>query len=323
MTKSVYVDILKDHPDLDEQVVYKSVSSAREYIQHENFDWVIDAHNCLRSRLICLFRSNVVRLPKFRVSRNLSIWFKKPSFFNQNNIRVKDVLVTLVSKLSSKPVLTGETSLQVNKIVQKKCLERLLTDLPTKNPLQLNQNNEVNVFELREQIKIVTLVPGAAFPQKCWPSEHFSSLINKLMEQYPEINFVIVGGPSDAESADRILNSLNNRERCLSYVGKLTLEESMAFCSFSSLVFTNDTGMMHIAEAFKIDVMAFFGPTTRDFGFFPYRPNSVVFEADLSCRPCSLHGKKTCKRGTVECLSSITPDQVFNRVKAEYSSLLN
>ncbi len=67
---------------------------------------------------------------------------------------------------------------------------------------------------------------------------------------------------------------------------------------------------MHLACGVGTPVVALFGPTTRTWGFYPEGPKDVVLECDLPCRPCSLHGGKTCQRN-LECMSNISPEDVL------------
>ena len=68
---------------------------------------------------------------------------------------------------------------------------------------------------------------------------------------------------------------------------------------------------MHIAEARGDPVVAVFGPTVREFGFFPRGPRSSVVEhPGLPCRPCTHIGLSYCPRGHFRCMNEITPGAV-------------
>jgi heptosyltransferase-2 len=67
---------------------------------------------------------------------------------------------------------------------------------------------------------------------------------------------------------------------------------------------------MHLAEAAGVPVLAFFGPTVRGFGFAPWRRESRVLEREMPCRPCSLHGRKPCRKGGL-CLNDISPEEAW------------
>ena len=73
---------------------------------------------------------------------------------------------------------------------------------------------------------------------------------------------------------------------------------------------TNDSGPMHLAAAAGVPVVAIFGATTRELGFFPYGPGHRVVETDLACRPCGLHGARECPEGHFLCMRLLTVDQV-------------
>ena len=57
-------------------------------------------------------------------------------------------------------------------------------------------------------------------------------------------------------------------------------------------------------------MIALFGPTVAQFGFFPYVAPSVVLERELDCRPCSATGTAACPLGHHRCLADIVPADV-------------
>jgi heptosyltransferase-2 len=73
---------------------------------------------------------------------------------------------------------------------------------------------------------------------------------------------------------------------------------------------SGDTGAMHMGTALGTPVVALFGPTVRQFGFFPYEAPAVVLERSLPCRPCSKMGGARCPLGHHRCLRDITPGEV-------------
>ena len=71
--------------------------------------------------------------------------------------------------------------------------------------------------------------------------------------------------------------------------------------------YVNDSAPMHLASSMNANTTAFFCSTIKDFGFFPLAENSKIAEIDynLSCRPCGLHGKKTCPQTHFQCSNNI------------------
>ena len=99
--------------------------------------------------------------------------------------------------------------------------------------------------------------------------------------------------------------------------GRTGLLESAYVASRLDVMVANDTGMSHIAEAVGTDVIALFGPTSRELGYFPSRPTSRVLELPLPCRPCTRMGEGRCTHPLDRaCLTRITPADVLGAVRA-------
>ena len=84
----------------------------------------------------------------------------------------------------------------------------------------------------------------------------------------------------------------------------------------ASLVVSNDSAPIHITSAFpNTRILGIFGPTVREFGFFPWSKNSKVFEINgLYCRPCAIHGGNSCPEKHFRCMREITPDLIENEI---------
>ncbi|MCS6833434.1 MAG: glycosyltransferase family 9 protein, partial [Flammeovirgaceae bacterium] len=91
--------------------------------------------------------------------------------------------------------------------------------------------------------------------------------------------------------------------------GKFNINQSASLIRDALVVFTHDTGMMHIAAAFKKRIYSIWGNTTPDFGMYPYRTRFTVLENNnLKCRPCSKIGYDKCPKGHFKCMNEL----VFN-----------
>ena len=103
----------------------------------------------------------------------------------------------------------------------------------------------------------------------------------------------------------------------MNLAGKLNLCETAAMMDKCSVVVTNDSGLMHIAAARKRNVVAIFGPTVKEFGFFPIGTRSVVVEnTELDCRPCTHIGLPSCPKGHFKCMNEISTEQVVTSANA-------
>ncbi len=99
-----------------------------------------------------------------------------------------------------------------------------------------------------------------------------------------------------------------------SLVNKTSLRELCAILSQCSLLLTGDSGPMHLANAVDIPLLALFGPTTREWGFFPEGEHVHILQKDMPCRPCSLHGKQKCTQ-EISCLEKISTEEIIQQVK--------
>lgn len=158
--------------------------------------------------------------------------------------------------------------------------------------------------------KIVVIAPGSKWFTKRWPTEYFREVIKKL-EKREDTVVVVVGGKEE-----RLLN-IPLAEKSIDLRGMTTLLELAEVIKRAAVILTNDSSPIHIASAFpNVRIIAIFGPTTKDLGFFPWSKNSEVLQVeDLECRPCSLHGGDSCPKKHFKCMVDIKPEVVLERIE--------
>lgn len=155
----------------------------------------------------------------------------------------------------------------------------------------------------------IAIAPGSVWFTKRWREEHYINLTALLFQA--EFNLIFIGSKDERALCEKII-----RESCAiakNFAGETDILESAALIDQCDLIICNDSGALHIANAMKTDVFAFFGPTVRSMGYFPYRENDVVFERDMDCRPCGSHGGKKCPLGHHLCMKEIVPETVFQK----------
>lgn len=150
---------------------------------------------------------------------------------------------------------------------------------------------------------------GSAWPTKRWPAEKWARLIRRLSEKFGT-RVLMVGGPGE-KAWNAEIERLAGPERCLNLTGRTSMPELMEAIRPLKVFVSNDSGPMHIAAALGVPAVGIFGPTTRELGFFPYGRGNRVVETALDCRPCALHGSKTCPRGHFLCMRLLTVEEVF------------
>jgi len=125
---------------------------------------------------------------------------------------------------------------------------------------------------------------------------------------------VVVGGPEDRGLAQQLVAE-GGGNSVASAAGEFSLQETGALLARARVVVSGDTGVMHMATGVGTPVVALFGPTVAQFGFFPYRASAAVLERALECRPCSATGTAACPLGHHRCLTDITPEEVAATVE--------
>jgi ADP-heptose:LPS heptosyltransferase len=150
--------------------------------------------------------------------------------------------------------------------------------------------------------------------------------LTRMIELCDKINkpIVLLGGQEDFSIAEQIrifferpqtseyeagLKELNKRTTIYNACGKFNLNQSASLIKSARYVFTHDTGLMHIAAAFKKEIFSIWGNTIPEFGMYPYRTKFTVLEnKKIECRPCSKIGHQICPKGHFKCMNEIVFD---------------
>ena len=120
---------------------------------------------------------------------------------------------------------------------------------------------------------------------------------------------LVFGGKNDFQYCEDIKNEIGQKARNLC---GLSLQETAAAVKKCKFLLTNDTGIMHIAEAVGVPVVAVFGPTAEEFGFYPQSDKSKVISKKYLCKPCTTKGSDKCPVGDFRCMKEISVEEVFS-----------
>ena len=153
----------------------------------------------------------------------------------------------------------------------------------------------------------VALCPGAEYgPAKRWPPAHFAALAALIAAHAPSVQIVCLGGPKDAPIAEAIAQATSTP--MLNLCGKTTLAQAMALMHTMTAVVSNDSGLMHIAAALDVPVVALYG-STDPHHTPPHSPLAAIVQLELDCRPCFA---RTCPLGHLACLQDLSPERVWH-----------
>jgi ADP-heptose:LPS heptosyltransferase len=279
LTKKQYLPLLEANPYIDK--LYSIIEKIDEIIpelKKENYDQVIDLHKNFRSKGV------ILKLQKPSTS------------FNKINIE-KWMVVNLKINRLPKIHIVDRCFQAVETLGVKNDNQGLDYFIPPKDQV------EIKSLPVSHQSGFIGWVIGAKFKTKAYPEDRIIDVCRKI-----EKPVVLLGGHEDAEMGERIKKEVG--DRIYNSCGKFNLNQSASLVKQADEIITNDTGLMHIAAAFKKEIISLWGNTIPEFGMFPYMPGSEekshIFEIKgLSCRPCSKLGYNKCPKGHFKCMNDL------------------
>ena len=289
LSKKANTDLLIHNPHIDQLHILKdSLSETIQELKQEKFDYILDLHHNLRSFLIKL------RLGVKARSFPKENWAKyKMVHFKDRGIKLDHIVERYASTLSLIGSKLDEEGLELHLPAG---LEGQAQELLKKNLGVVSQ-------------KPLAIVLGAKHATKRWPAHHFIELIQGLGEAV-----VLIGGPDAKEEAEEIRSAVQTP--VYNSVGKLSLLESAALLKQCRAVVAHDTGFMHIAAAFRMEIYSLWGNTVPEFGMTPYKsPHEILEVRGLDCRPCSKIGFDQCPKGHFSCMQNQKAEMVAERIK--------
>ncbi|MFC1477308.1 lipopolysaccharide heptosyltransferase II, partial [candidate division KSB1 bacterium] len=158
---------------------------------------------------------------------------------------------------------------------------------------------------------VIGIGPGSKWFTKQWGLKRYGELAQNLV-QHHDCRVIFFGGQDEKEQGDTLCRI--DECRMFNAAGTFTLLQAAAALEKANAAVTNDNGLMHLAVASGIPVVAVFGPTVPEFGFAPWGERHTVLGRDIYCRPCSIHGTKECPEGHFRCMEEITPGMVLETV---------
>ena len=301
-TKPGYRGLLETNPHITK--VHCLTGSLGELVQQlraEQFDYIVDLHNNLRTRLI-----------KLRLG-------VKSSSFDKLNWQ-KWLLVNF----------------KIDKMPAVHIVDRYLAaaaPLGVKNDgrgldyfIPAGQEVALATLPVPFQRGYVAVAIGAQHATKRLPVEKLIELCGKLARP-----IVLLGGPED-ESIGHIIEQAFEAKAATAQpsatipdspyyfpaessalraadvlihngCGRYSLHQSASLLRQADFVVSHDTGLMHIAAAFGKEIFSVWGNTVPAFGMYPYKTEFRVLEVlGLSCRPCSKIGFAKCPQGHFKCM---------------------
>jgi ADP-heptose:LPS heptosyltransferase len=286
-TKYNFRSLVESNPYIDRtHYLRENLGELIKELQAEKFDHVIDLHRNLRTSVI-----------KFKLG----------------------VPATSFDKLNLKKWLL--VRFKINKLPDVHIVERYLAAAAHLGVV--NDGEGLDYFIPASDEVALTLLPvthQSGYYAFAIGAQHYTKRLptERIMELCAKINapVILLGGKEDQAVAAEIANFFqnritNNEQRTTIYntCGQYNLNQSASLVKQAIAVFSHDTGLMHIAAAFKKKIYSIWGNTVPEFGMYPYRTEFEVWERpNLYCRPCSKIGYRKCPQGHFKCMREINFD---------------
>ena len=284
LTKQSFATIVESNPYIDKvHSLAHSWDTVVHELKQENYDYVIDLHHNLRT---------------LRLKKDLGI---KSFRFNKLNIQ-KWIYTNFKWNLMPDLHIVDRYLKTVESFGVKNDGEGLDYFIPAKDEVKQKD------IPASHHAGYIGIVVGAAHNTKKLPVEKLKELCGLI--EHPVI---LLGGKEDNENAKQI--SSVDPVKVYNACGKFNLNESADLVRKAKLIISHDTGLMHIAAAFKKKIISVWGNTVPEFGMCPYYgkrqiENSIFEIRNLPCRPCSKIGYNTCPKGHFKCMRQISMDAI-------------
>ncbi|MCX6232519.1 MAG: glycosyltransferase family 9 protein [Bacteroidetes bacterium] len=287
LTKQKFSDLLSNNPYIHKvHCLNESITETIKELRKENFDFIVDLHHNLRTLIVKL----ALLKPSAGFNKlNLQKWLLVNFKINMlPDIHIVDRYFKAVKKLNV-----------IN--------DKLGLDYFYPNSEKVNLNTLPDHF----QQGYLCLVVGGKHFTKQIPDLILTQLCSKT-----EIPIILLGGAEDRERAENIITAAGN-PAVFNTCGIYNIHQTASVIEQSLKIITPDTGLMHIAAAFKKEIISLWGNTVTAFGMYPYLPESDkekshIYEINgLKCRPCSKIGYNSCPEKHFNCMMQIDINQLL------------
>lgn len=298
MFKSTY-EVLKNNPYIDELIYFPFLekgilNSLRFIFSLEKFDVTINFYPSNRKQynILSFLTKSRIRLGHRYLKRDLrELNFLKnktikedPALHNvEENLRLIELLGAKVSKPGKMKIYLTEEEIEEGK--------KLVNEL-SKKPVKVGIHTGTSSFK--------------GHRQKRWQKEKFLELINSL----PDFDFFLFGGKEEKEENEFIFNNAKFNNVILIQDKPLRLVASM-IAQMNAFV-SNDSGLMHLAVAVGVSVVAIFGPTNPAW-VRPWGVKHKLLRVELPCSPCFYYSPEPLKckaHRNFQCLREISVKMV-------------
>ncbi len=286
--------------EYDVKTGYRGLQQLALQLRKEKYDCVVDIHDSIRTKVLrtACQANDVTVVDKRQLERWLLVNLKRNAYTDALTVAERYI----------------ETVKKYGIVNDNKGLEIFIPDSTL-----FEISGKMGALRLHQFEKVIGICPGSKHFTKRWQREKFAETAVRAAEDH-KAKILLFGGAEEKEDCEFVRSEVARRvseQSVTNYAGEFSLLESAAALEFCDVVVTNDSGLMHLAAAKQKKIVAIFGSTVKEFGFFPYGTESAAVQInDLECRPCTHIGKSHCPKGHFRCMTDISVEMVLATVNS-------
>ncbi len=287
--------LLSNHPFLKEVLIWNKkenkLNNLRKLItvvRAKNFDYAINLQRFASSGILTVFSGAKEKLGY-----------------------AKNPMSLFYTKRLPHTIGDGTHEIERNQTLIKHLVDKTIS----KSRLYPSESDKKSISEYTGK-KYITISPGSIWFTKTFPAYKWIELIEKYKTNSPETVIYLLGSKAESILGDELI-AKSFHLNTINLAGALSFLESTALMQTSEMNYVNDSAPLHMASAINAPVTAVYCSTVPRFGFGPLSDVSRIAETELnlSCRPCGLHGYKSCPMSHFKCAHSIDINQIYYTAK--------
>lgn len=294
LLKKGYESVFHQHPHLDLIITwdkshkkYRHLKTLLNMIRQSNYDLVINLQRFASTGFLTGFSRATKRVG---FSKNpFSVFFTK---------RVKHKI--------------GVASSSPHEIERNlKLVEHLTDESQFRVKLYPSRHDYAKVSQFKTK-KYITIAPASLWFTKQYPEDKWVEFAEAAIKQEPNLLIYFLGAKNEKDLCSRIIQDAKVQNNSLNLAGRFSILESAALMQDAAMNFVNDSAPMHLASAVNGSIAVVYCSTVPEFGFGPLSDNSTIIQSVEKplCKPCGLHGFKSCPKKHFDCAYKIDVKQL-------------
>lgn len=290
-TKKSFSNILINNPYISKvHSLDDNFNDIINVLKNEHFDYIIDLHKNIRTQIV----KKRLRVPSFSFQKlNLEKWLFV-------NLKLRNIMpkVHIVDRYFGAVKSLGVVN----------------DNLGLDYFIDAKDKVDISAFPEIFGKGYIAIVTGGKHTTKQIPENILISICDRISTP-----ILLLGGKEDFDKTELVLNKSTNKN-IINACGTYNLNQSASIIAQAAKVITGDTGLMHIASAFKKEIISLWGNTVPEFGMYPYLPKgeekkAIILQVEgLKCRPCSKIGYEKCPKGHFKCMNNQNIETIINTI---------